>query len=102
MVAIDCIAGVREADNSIKPSLLELNTIRRLSNDERQFSIATNIIFELFLNIFVGIKDAVFMFLKLSYIDDLILISPYGSNDLPHSLYSFVPYDKNCRLYYSL
>ena len=66
MVAIDCIAGVREADNSIKPSLLELNTIRRLSNDEHQFSIATNIIFELFLNIFVGIKDAVFLFLKLS------------------------------------
>ena len=64
MVAIDCIAGVREADNSIKPSLLELNTIRRLSNDEHQFSIATNIIFELFLNIFVGIKDAVFMFQK--------------------------------------
>ena len=66
LVAIDCIAGVREADNSIKPSLLELNTIRRLSNDERQFSIATNIIFELFLNIFVGIRDAVFMLPKIS------------------------------------
>ena len=65
-MAIDCIAGVREADNSIKPSLLELNTIRRLSNDERQFSIATNIIFELFLSIFVGIKDAVFMLPKIS------------------------------------
>ena len=61
-MAIDCIAGVREADNSIKPSLLELNTIRRLSNDERQFSIATNIIFELFLNIFVALTEGVFLF----------------------------------------
>ena len=29
-------AGVREADNSMKPSSLEQNTIRRLSNDEQR------------------------------------------------------------------
>ena len=64
-MAIDCIAGVREADNSIKPSLLELNTIRRLSNDEHQFSIATNINSRIFLNIFVALKEGVFMFQKI-------------------------------------
>jgi hypothetical protein len=29
-------AGVREADNSMMPSSLEQNTIRRLSNDEQR------------------------------------------------------------------
>ena len=44
------------------PSWLEQNNIRLRSNDEHTFSIATNIFQYIFLSIFVGFKEAVFLF----------------------------------------
>ena len=50
------------------PSWLEQNNIILRSNDEHTFSIATNIFQYIFLSIFVGFKEAVFLFKVLSFL----------------------------------